>query len=93
MRRIFKWRLNVYGAQTIRLPRGTEILTGKDQDGALHIWGLCDPEAPLETRWFLVVGTGHDFPSGNWKYIATAHMCGGGLVWHMFVEETKEGGV
>lgn len=85
---IWKWAL-FPGANVIKMPRDSDILTAQVQYGDVVIWAkvaLNGHENITVDRKFLVVGTGHALPSHGFKYIATAQMLGGELVWHVFEE-------
>lgn len=49
--------------------------------GKPALWARVNPEAPKETRSFVVVGTGSETPE-NGVYVATT--IDGQLVWHLF---------
>ena len=72
---------------THQVPAGAKFLTAQIQlsayvgGGGIMLWGLVDPEAPLEARTIQIVGTGHEVPA-NARYIATVQ--DGALVWHVF---------
>jgi len=88
MLKIFKYPIkkeqNEYGDIPVEMPFDAEILTIADQNGEAKIWAKVDPEADTETRYFKIVGTGHDVPEGYF-YITTFHQ--GSFVWHVFEKE------
>ena len=49
---------------------------------AVEVWTL-DSGGPTTPRTFLVVGTGHPWPDGDWTHVGTAIIPGGVLVWHL----------
>lgn len=71
----------------IQMPKGAEILSIQLQDGAIKVWAMVNPDAELISRWFHVVGTGHeiDFAWKNYKFIGTVQQ--GRYVWHFWLED------
>lgn len=84
MKSIWKFSLDIVHIQTIEMPAGAEILCTQVQGGVLCIWALVDPRAKLECRVLNVIGTGHPVDDAPKKYIGTAQMSDGRLVWHVF---------
>lgn len=82
--KVFKYPLEVTDRQHITMPIGAEILSVQAQNGNLCLWAKVDPAAQSEVRTFHVSGTGHDLPNDAGKYVGTAQMLGGALVWHVF---------
>lgn len=79
---IWKYTLDLAGSQTIRMPRGAEILSVAVQANEFRLWALCDPEAPIEPRVILVHGTGHPITDSLGRHIGT--VIDGSFVWHVF---------
>lgn len=48
----------------------------------VEVWA---ESAPTSSRTFVVVGTGHAWPEGNWEYVGSAIPTSGELVWHLLV--------
>lgn len=73
------------GTRTVDLPEGAQVLHVHEQRGEVCLWAMVDPQSMIESRTFLVTGTGHDF-SGVDKtdYIGSVHLEGGSLVFHVF---------
>lgn len=70
---------------TLRLPEGARILTVQMQYGRPCLWAQVDSTAPLTTRTFRIVGTGHPVPDGCLlHYLGTFQMDGGTLVFHLY---------
>jgi hypothetical protein len=65
----------------IGMPRGAQVVEVAWQDDVMCIWAIVDDAAPIESRYFEVVGTGHQAPDGG-KYVGTAHVPP--FVWHLF---------
>jgi hypothetical protein len=88
MKMIYKYPLAIVDDQTITMPEGVHLLTVQEQNGALCLWAMVNPEArPREVR-LRVIGTGHPIPDGleGYSWLATAQTAGGRLVWHVFVD-------
>ena len=84
---IWKYEIKITDDQSIKMPKGAEILTVQTQDGNPCIWALVDPEADLEYRMIEVFGTGHPihYDMGiDRKYIGTIQIVEAGLVFHVF---------
>lgn len=77
------------GVIEIMMPIGAEILsTGAIGDG-VFVWAKfsTDEGTESEPRYFEVFGTGHNIPVDmgiDRKFIGTAFMYDGSLVWHIF---------
>ena len=93
MMQIFKYNLDVQDIQMIQLQKGAKILSIGVQFEYPVIWALVDELAPLEERYFRIIGTGHpidpegriyNFPMpGN--YLGTFQLTGAGtFVGHVF---------
>jgi hypothetical protein len=82
---IFKYPLSLTPAQSIYLPVGAKILHFGNQGEIPTLWVEVDPDAPIELRYFHVVGTGHELPTNTKSvYIGTALFEGGVYVWHLY---------
>ena len=69
------------------MPKGAKVLSFQVQLEQLTFWALVNENAPLESRDFIVAGTGRTIPKAleDWlHYIGTAQQAGGALVWHLF---------
>jgi len=84
MKSIWKFSLAVKGLQDVEMPKGAEILCADTQAEALCVWAVVDTDAEKEPRSIAVIGTGHEMGADNFKYIGTAQMKGGALIWHVF---------
>ena len=85
LKKIFKYQLYTHGTEVVLLPEGAEILCVQNQLETPCIWAIVDPEAPIEERRFITLGTGHPVPEGiNLKYIGTYQLMGGAFVYHVF---------
>ncbi len=81
--KIFKYELGIRHT-TLKLPVGARVLTMQCQFNALYLWAIVDPAAETEDRTFVVYGTGHVMDEEKLRYIGTAQMLGGDLIWHAF---------
>jgi hypothetical protein len=88
MKRIFKYRLEIEDKQTIEMPAGAQILCVQTQSEGVKLWALVDDQAAPAPRTILIYGTGNPGPGDDVRYIGTAQMAKGALVWHVF-EATK----
>ena len=68
---IYKYQLACLGSTDIELPLGAEILTAQIQGNSLCIWVKVNPEAPMKTQSFFVLGTGIPFEITGLNYIST----------------------
>jgi len=72
------------GRIVLDMPRKAQCLDLQMQNGTPCVWALVDPEAPLQRRSFVWVGTGHAVPEHWSGYIGTVQMHDGALVLHLF---------
>ena len=96
MKRIFKYDVPATDHFELELPLDAEVLTFQSQKESFYIWAIINDEEGLndEKRYFRLAGTGHDltedYPKIK-KYIGTAQIMDGGLVFHLFeVYKDKE---
>jgi hypothetical protein len=88
MQVIWKFEIKTDDVIKIKMPEGAKILTIDSQHTIPCIWALCDPIAKVETRKFIILGTGHPIEdTENLKYIGTYQMYGGDLIFHVFEEK------
>lgn len=81
---IWKTVLQLAGAQEIMIPAGAEFLCAREQFSDICVWFRCDPSAPLAPRKIAIVGTGHTAPDDEGRYLGTASLQGGRLMFHVF---------
>jgi hypothetical protein len=84
---IHKFPLDLDDMTAIEMPEHAQVLCAQDQYGTLCLWAKVTPGAPMVTRYFAIVGTGHSFPS-DLAYIDTVQHSGGRLVWHVLEKVT-----
>jgi hypothetical protein len=84
MQRIFKYTINP-NKLFYNMPEGAKILTAHEQNGDICVWAEVDSEQlKMEQREILVFGTGHSIPDEPRRYIGTAFLENGGLVFHVY---------
>lgn len=68
------------------MPEGAEILSAQMQGSTLCLWALVtvNTATPRTERKIEIIGTGNSMDSANRRFISTAQMLGGSLVWHIF---------
>ena len=94
MKRIFKYDIPVVDHFGLILPLNAEILTFQSQRESFYIWAIIEEGLNDEKRYFRLAGTGHDLTEDSpkiKKYIGTAQIADGGLVFHLF-ELNEDGG-
>lgn len=82
-RTIWKAVLKPADVQEIEVPAGAELLCAREQYEEICVWFRCDPTAAKVGREVTIVGTGHPAPPDG-RYIGTASLCGGQLIFHVF---------
>lgn len=90
---IHRTSLVIRDEQTLQLPRGAvalHVAAGYLGAGTtspiIELWYHCDPDQPLISRRFRVVGTGHLADADVYQHIGTVihQLPGGRGVWHVF---------
>ena len=85
MRTIWKYDIPPDDNFKIDMPRIIEFLCIRMQRGIPVFWVLVDPDSPMKTREFMVVGTGRDADKCEvGKYMGTFEDSMN-LVWHLWV--------
>jgi hypothetical protein len=84
MKSVWKFQVHMGGSFWLKMPKGAEILHigCGGADPGLHVWALCDPEAPMETTEYMLRGTGHGVGDDCGEHVATA--VDGSFMWHIF---------
>lgn len=87
--RVYKYslgRIGLYISKVkINLPADAQVLSVGVQLMEMQLWALVDPEAPITTREFALVGTGvliGELGRRKPRFIGTVQT--GGYVWHVF---------
>jgi hypothetical protein len=85
MKTIYKYAIKVDDTQTIRMPKGAQILSVQCQEEQPCIWAVIDTECSNGYRQFGLVGTGHPCERlEGGKYVGTFQLRQGALVFHLF---------
>ena len=85
MKSIYKYTLLTTDETILDLPLNSEILSVKEQFGDICIWVKVDlGESTLESRKFVIYGTGHKIDKDNLKFIDTVVLFNGSFVLHVF---------
>ena len=85
METVFKYCIPIDDEFTLEMPMDAEILAFQVQHEVPCIWAKVDTRRQSETISFKMFGTGHPMEdTDTLKYIGTAQMSGGSLVWHLF---------
>lgn len=84
MTTIWKTVLASSGVKQIMVPAGSEMLCAREQFEHICVWYRCKPTAPFEPRSLAVVATGEPSPDADGRYLGTAILQGGNLVFHVF---------
>ena len=86
---IWKFPLEVTDFVSVEMPLNAVVLSVDNQDGALRLWAMVEPDMPKDIRHFYIVGTGNPMPAGLKKFIGTVLMPT--FVCHVF--ERKDAGI
>ena len=89
MKTIYKYPLPKRTYFTLSLPQGAEILTVQMQGDEPYLWAVVETDAPLQYRYFRMVGTGHPFSDEHARYISTFQT--GPFVFHIFELDQSNG--
>lgn len=81
---VWKSVLNLTDSQRIEVPVGAELLCVREQFEEICVWFRCDPSAKKEMRDIAIVGTGNPAPAEEGRYLGTASLKGGALMFHVF---------
>lgn len=82
---IYKYTISITDAVELDLPHGAEVLSVLNQREDLVLYAVVDPdESVIETRHFVVRGTGHRFSGNEGAFIGTVSFQGGSLIFHVF---------
>ena len=85
MKQIYKYPLDLIGIQGIYLPLHSKILCVKEQYNNIVLYAEIDTAVNGEEFVeFVIVGTGHQLPTTNMKYIDTVLINQDTLVWHVY---------
>lgn len=85
---VWKTVLKPTDVQEIMIPGGAEMLCAREQFEQICVWYRCDPKNALRRRVIAIVGTGNPAPDGDGRYLGSASLQGGSLIFHVF-EQTR----
>lgn len=86
---IWKFQLQLVGAQVIHMPYAAKILCVQMQNGVPCLWALCNMDDGKEDRTIDIFGTGHSILDLFTRtYIGTVQQMDGALIWHVFERHT-----
>lgn len=83
--RIYKQVLLLNVEQIISLPVDAKVLDVQVQHEQIAMWYAFDDSGMVRSREVIMVGTGHEIPSGIVEFIGTVQLNGGNLVLHIFL--------
>lgn len=88
MTRIFKYELKIEEFQTVKIPKGSVILSAVNQRERLQVYALVDDkEQVIEETRFLVLGTGHCAEDvDEFCFLQTVLFESGKFVIHVFTD-------
>lgn len=81
---VWKYELKIVSEQKIEMPVMAKLLCVQVQNGAPQLWALVNPNAPMERRRILTLGTGHPADGKPGEYVGTYQVEDGSLVFHVF---------
>lgn len=87
MKTIYRYELELTDRPILHMPLGAEILDAPPNprsQNRIEIWARVDNTQPLETREFMIIGTGNWMPDTCGRFIGTVVTHGGSAVWHIF---------
>ncbi len=86
MLKVFKYPVKIDDHVSIDMRKGAKLLSFQTQGEQPCLWALVGETKEMETRHFRFAGTGHPIEGdpSSLKFIGTAQMAGGSLIWHLF---------
>ena len=81
---IWKFPFKLADVVNIEMPAGAEVVSIQMQGKTPCVWAIVNPDSPLVTKSFAVVGTGHTIPSYVDDYSHKETLIDGDSVWHIF---------
>ena len=89
MKTVYKYKLEAKQVQGIKMPKYAKVLCVKAIKDDIYIWVKVFSDEVEEYRTFYIYGTGEGIGARSLKYVGTAFIYGGELVFHVF-EALKE---
>ncbi len=84
MAAIWKAKLELTDEQDIAVPEGAELLSAREQFDDVCIWFKCNPQNPMTRKRIRIAGEGHHIPDDGHRFLGTAKLRGGSLMFHIF---------
>lgn len=87
MNEIWKFPLDIKAIMQlieVEMPKGAIPIAVQVQYGIICVWAQVTPDAPKESRYFQVVGTGMPIPVRVKKYLGTVQIYSGDTVLHVY---------
>ena len=84
MKTIWKFNLPINDYCTIQIPKNCKILKVAEQNNKIMLWAQVDDCEDKENVTFRIAGTGHPLGAEILKYLDSAVMYNGGLVFHVY---------
>ena len=85
MSRIYKYPLQLTEQQKINMPTGAKVIHVAVQREAICLWAIVDPDQPVESRSFGILGTGQpDFNPKEMRHLVSVLMSDVTFGWHVF---------
>lgn len=84
MKSVWKFKVPISDVVKVEMPKDAKVLFASVQHGDPCFWAEVDVNAPTETRFFRIYGTGHRIPDDTGRYLGTFMMHGGDLVFHAY---------
>jgi hypothetical protein len=84
MRVMWKFPFDVAPRFSVQMPAVHRVCAVQLQGGVPCMWVLVDHASAVETVWFRVVGTGHQFDLDGLGFVGTFQQAP--FVWHLFEE-------
>lgn len=79
-----KFEIEVTDFPVVMMPKYAEVLYAREQGDKMYVWARVESENELVPYRFRMAGTGHPLGEPCGKYIGSAHLHGGRLVFHVF---------
>jgi len=83
--KIYKYGIAIKDTFTISMPKGAQILSVQPKQREHYMWAMVDPkETEMESRRFIIIGTGWDVDISDMEITFIASLVQGDFVWHLF---------
>ncbi len=84
--RVFKYPVPITGR--VVMPQGAEVLSVGVQDDEVFVGAIVQPQAPTESRYFVIAGTGHAIlPEMLGRFLGTVMLRDGAIVLHVWEQK------